>query len=172
MGAAFAQLAPAVRDFHSLAGRIGLQGQVETEAPQTRLARLVAFCLGTPRQRSKGPIRFELDASPDSETWTRHFPQRVMRSRLYLDSGALVEQLGAARLGFDLAEQGGTLVMQLRTLHVFGMPCLRWLMPHVHAVETGQDRELHFRVRAALPWIGVVAGYRGHLNLATAQRTS
>ena len=83
MGAAFDELPSAVRRFHLLAGRHELHGWVETEAPRSLLARALAWCLGTPLTASAGPIRFELDASPLRETWTRHFPSQSMRSILY-----------------------------------------------------------------------------------------
>ena len=46
-----------------------------------------------------------------------------MTSRLGLASGQVVEQLGAARLTFDLVEVGGRLVMRLQHLRFLGIPC-------------------------------------------------
>jgi hypothetical protein len=37
-------------------------------------------------------------------------------------------------------------------------------MPRVLARETG-DHDLHFHVEAAVPLLGIVASYRGHLAL-------
>jgi hypothetical protein len=174
MGERFARLGPAVQRFHSLAGRQVLHGQVETQAPASWLARLLARCLGSPRQARQGPIRFELDAGPEAETWTRHFPHRTMRSRLRLVPGGIVEQLGPVRLHFELLEHEGRLQMRLRGLRVLGITCPRRLMPRVLAQETGQtvgqQDQLHFDVQAALPGIGVVAGYRGHLVLPEGSR--
>jgi hypothetical protein len=169
MGAAFSELSPAVREFHGCAGRIAFDGRAETAAPQTRVARWIARRLGTPHLQGRHAIRFELDARPDAETWTRYFPGRTMRSRMGLHRGDLVEQLGPLRLHFSLTAQEGALVMQLRRVRCFGVPCPRWLMPRVHAVETGVGHELHFDVRGGLPGIGTVAAYRGHLDLSTAR---
>ncbi|MDM0120034.1 DUF4166 domain-containing protein [Variovorax arabinosiphilus] len=169
MGAAFTELAPAVREFHSSAGRVAFDGWAETAEPQTRVARSIARLLGTPQRRGRHAIRFELDARPATETWTRYFPGRTMRSRMGGHGGDLVEQLGPLRLHFGLAAQEGALVMQLRRVRCFGVPCPRWLTPRVHAVETGIGRELHFDVRGGLPGIGTVAAYRGHLDLSTAR---
>lgn len=165
MGDAFGRLAPPLQRFHSLHGTHALQGRVQTEAPATRAARWLARGLGAPHAAMDGAIRFELDAGPALETWTRHFPQQLMRSQLSGAGSRLVEQLGAVRLYFTLLEQGGALRMQLDGLQVLGVPCPRWLLPRVHALETGRDGAVFFDVRAALPGVGTVSAYRGHLVL-------
>ena len=165
MGEAFGRLAAPLQRFHSLQGRVALPGQVQTEAPATRAARWLARCLGAPHAATDGAIRFELDAGPDLETWTRHFPQHPMCSQLSATGAHLVEQLGMVRLFFTLVEQDGALRMQLDGLRCFGVPCPRWLLPRVHAQETGRDGAVFFEVRAALPGLGTVSAYRGHLLL-------
>lgn len=171
MGERYARLGSALQRFHRLAGRQVLLGQVETQAPASWPARALAFCLGSPRQALTGPIRFELDAGPRAETWTRHFPNRTMSSRLCLESGSIVERLGPVRLSFDLQEHEGRLRMHLQRLHVLGIPCPGFLMPRVVAEETGVGDRLQFNVQAALPLVGVVAGYRGHLVVPRQQHT-
>jgi len=163
MGDGFDRLDAAVQRFHRLAGRQRLEGWIETDAPASAPARLLALCLGTPRRAQNGPFQFELDARPEEETWTRYFPSRTMTSRLRLAKAQVVEYLGAARLSFDVCEVGGRLEMRLQRLHILGIPCPRWLMPRLAAIETGEEDRLHFQIHAALPLVGVVAGYRGHL---------
>lgn len=166
MGESFDRLPRAVQRFHKLAGLQELHGWVDTDAPSTLAARLLALCLGTPLRATSGPIRFELRAAPEAETWTRHFPSQKMTSRMRLDARRVVEQLGVARLTFELCEAEGRLEMRLMGLHFMGVPCPRWLLPEVIAEETGQNDRLHFRVQASLPVIGIVTSYRGHLSLA------
>lgn len=170
MGAPYARLAPVLQRFHRLRGRHVLLGEVTTEAPSSALAALLARGLGSPRVAATGPIRFELDVDADGETWTRHFPGRTMSSRLREVDGALVEQLGAARLVFSLGELDGRLVMRLRELRFLGIPCPGFLRPRIVAEETGGQGDdgrgrLHFRVEARVPLVGQVVGYRGHLEL-------
>ena len=165
MGDSFARLPVAVQRFHRLSGRTVLHGWVETDAPASIAARGLAFCLGSPQRAGSGPIRFELDASAESESWTRHFPTHTMRSRLQLIAGKLEEKLGAARLRFELSASDDALKMELSRMWFLGVPCPRWLMPQVVAEERGDGKRVHFRVAAALPRVGVVAGYRGHLDL-------
>lgn len=171
MGEDFTRLAPALQAFHRLAGHHELHGWVRTEAPRSLSARLLALCLGTPMRASEGAIRFALQAGAGAEVWTRFFPQQTMRSSLRLRGRRIVESLGAARLEFGLQAQESRLVMRLLRLHFLGIACPGWLAPRIVAEETGEAGEggspgrLHFRIEAAVPWVGVVARYSGHLQL-------
>lgn len=165
LGTDYAQLPPAVRRFHRLSGRVVLRGHVETRAPPSRLAACLARLLGTPRRDGAGALRFELAASPAAETWTRHFPAQTMCSRMTLEDGRLVERLGPARLSFGLTASPSGLRMRLDGLRFLGIPCPSRWMPRIVAEETGVGDHLHFDVSATLPLVGVVAGYRGHLEL-------
>lgn len=166
MGSAFTRLHPTVQRFHQLAGRHVLLGWVETVAPRSVPARLLALCLGTPLRSLRGPIRFELDARPEVETWTRLFPHQLMRSQLRLRAREVIEEhLGAARLRFELHEQGGMLAMRLTRMRFIGIPCPSWLMPSIVAQETGHGEHLMFRVSATVPLVGLIASYHGQLML-------
>jgi len=66
MGDSFAELPLAVQRFHRLAGSTVLLGWVETHAPASVFAHVLAYCLGSPRRASNGPIRFELDVEHES----------------------------------------------------------------------------------------------------------
>lgn len=171
LGVQYAQLAPAVQAFHRMAGLVALHGEVETEPPASRVARLLAWCVRTPRTRTRGPIRFTLDATATEETWTRHFPRHTMRSTLSLHEGRVMERLGAVRLFFALEAEHGTLRMRLEALRFLGIPCPAWLRPAVVAEETGDGSHFHFNVRASVPLLGVVAAYRGYLDLTTMELT-
>lgn len=163
MGPAFGRLAPALARFHSLSGVHSLQGQVEVEAPSSVAGRVLAWALGAPQKSARGRIAFDLDATPLAEVWTRNFPTRTMRSTLRESGGQVVEQLGAARLGFALEERRGQLVMRLESLHFLGIACPAWLRPQIVAEETGQGDTLYFHVEATVLWVGRVVHYRGHL---------
>lgn len=165
MGTDFFLLPSPLQQFHALRGKHLLSGWVEVQAPASSAAWVLAMCLRAPVAAQRGPIRFELESSSSSEHWVRHFPGKTMESRLRLMSGRIVEKLGAARLTFALRGDSEKLVMELVRLHFFGVPCPRWFLPTVVAEETASRGRLHFRVRASLPFIGMVAGYRGHLEL-------
>jgi Domain of unknown function (DUF4166) len=165
LGADYGRLPAAVQRFHRLRGHSVLHGWVEIGAPASALARGLAWCLGAPRAAGSGPLRFELQAGPDTETWTRHFPAHTMRSRLRLAGGQLEERLGPARLSFELSAAADRLEMALVKMRCFGLPCPSWLLPRLVAQEKGIDEQLHFEVSASVPLIGVVTRYRGHLEL-------
>ena len=167
LGPQYAELAPAVQSFHRMAGRVRLHGEVETEPPASRAARWLAWCIRTPRTPTRGPIHFALHATAREETWTRHFPRHTMRSTLTLHQGRIMERLGAAHLFFALEAQDGLLRMRLEGLRFLGIPCPAWLRPTVLAEETGNGERLHFHVRASVPLLGLVAAYRGYLDLTT-----
>ena len=167
LGGQYAQLAPAVQTFHRMTGRVTLRGGVETEPPASRVARSLAWCIRTPHTPTRGPIRFMLDATTTEETWTRHFPRHTMRSTLFLHQERIIERLGAVRLVFALEAEHGVLRMRLEGLRFLGIPCPAWLRPAVLAEETGSGDRLHFNVRASVPLLGVVAAYRGYLDLTT-----
>ena len=105
MGAAFHELHPALRTFHSYQGTRHFKGSAQPYAPAVFLARLLGRLLGTPRTAHQGDIHFELQATPTCETWIRHYPQMTMSSTLRLVAGRVVEQLGAAALTFDMYAQ-------------------------------------------------------------------
>jgi Domain of unknown function (DUF4166) len=154
-----------VQRFHRLHGEQTLHGQVEVEAPESLLARLLALCQGAPRGSSRGRLRFTLHATSDHETWTRHFPTQTMRSTLRRSAIGLEEQLGLVRLCFRLHAREQGLSMELVQLKVFGLPCSRWLMPNVIAEECGKGERFCFHIQASVPMVGRVASYRGHLEL-------
>lgn len=126
---------------------------------------MLAWCLGSPRRAATGEIRFELDASAVSETWTRHFPGRTMRSRLAARGGRLEERMGPARLEFVLDVGDGGLRLELVRLRFLGVPCPAGLRPRLLAVERGEGGRLHFHIEARVPGIGRVVGYRGWLDV-------
>lgn len=170
--AAFAALPAAVQRFHRLAGAHELAGWVVVEAPASGPARLLARALGTPTAAWEGPLSFRLEAQPLQELWTRRFPAHTLVSRLSFRAGALQESMGPARLQFGLRVEPGKLVMQLQGLRFLGLPCPGWLRPTVLAEESGDQDRLCFVVRAAVPGMGQVAGYRGWLavpSLATSK---
>ncbi len=169
LGADFARLDPAVRRFHRLAGHHLLHGWVETTAPRSLPARLLARCLGSPVQGGSGPFRFELRAAPGHETWTRFFPSKTMRSTLRLRHREIVESLGPARVIFRMAVSGNRLAMGLGRLYFLGIRCPAFLAPRIEAEEWGADDRLFFRIEASVPWVGVVARYSGHLDMPAEQ---
>ncbi len=166
MRADFAKLDPQLQAFHRLAGVHVLHGEVRVQAPWSPLGRLAAKLMGAPTRSGQGPIRFRLEATPQWETWQRHFPTGgAMASRLELGTNCVVERLGPLRMEFALEEDAGRLQMRMLRMRAFGMPFPAWLWPQVIAEESGRGNRIYFVVRAALPLVGPVAAYTGYLEL-------
>lgn len=170
LGTEFTRLPSPLQRFHALEGAHVLSGWVEVKAPASLVARALARCLGTPQNAQQGLIQFELKADAGEEVWTRHFPGKTMKSRLTHATGHIVERLGSARLWFALKGDSEMLKMELVRLRFLGIPCPRWLLPAIVAEETATPGQLHFRVEASLPLIGMVASYRGYLKLPDGER--
>lgn len=165
MGADFAALHPALRAFHAVEGRRRFEGTVDVHAPEQALARVLARVLGTPIETVTGAIAFELDTSPTQESWTRFFPGKKMTSTMVLDGAHVVEKLGPCKLWFSLQAVDSKLHMRLTRMRFASVPCPRFLLPQVTAIETGVAGHLEFNVKAALPLIGTVAHYVGRLKV-------
>lgn len=165
LGDAFSRLATPIQQFHSFEGRHEMHGEVQVAEPANPLAKFLAICLGAPLKAAQGPIRFELLATANTETWTRFFPGTTMRSKLTKSGNRVTERLGAARLTFELLEVAGALEMRLEKLHFFGFPCPDCLKPTVTARETGGADTLNFQIQASVPFIGMVSSYTGYLRI-------
>jgi hypothetical protein len=81
-------------------------------------------------------------------------------------AGVLVERFGPVSFHFRLQADAGRLNMLLQSVTVLGIRAPGWLMPAVMAQETGAHGKLYFSVAAHLPLAGLLAEYRGYLDLA------
>lgn len=172
MGDAFDDLDEAVRRFHSQQGHVALRGWCRIEGPSSALGRWFACLARTPANTMETAFGFELMADEAREHWTRHFPGRRMRSTMRVDNGMLVERLGLTSFHFSLHAVDGALHMELERFSVLGVPCPRRLCPRIRAVETGRDGVFHFDVSAALPLLGRITAYTGHLAFPEPERTT
>ncbi len=170
LGGRFDRLDEAVQRLHRLEGAWRIPGHCTIDGATHPLARVLARLLGLPRARADAPFQFELRAGRDGETWTRHFPGRVMRSHLSeTGDGLLHEALGPARLRFHLHNDSGALHMRLAGLRVLGLPWPRRAFPHVQAREHGDGARFHFDIDVRLGQLGRLVAYRGHLDLDHAE---
>lgn len=166
MGSDFQLLAPELQNFHSIRGRVELSGRVAVTGPGSAAGRVMSAMFALPKATAETPFRFELEAGPAHETWRRHFPCRVMVSKMRAGAGVLVERFGPVSFHFRLQADEGRLTMLLQSVTVFGIRAPGLLMPAVTAQETGAHGKLCFSVSARLPLVGLLAEYRGHLDVA------
>lgn len=165
LGEDFHLLARELQVFHSFAGRVRLFGRCTVNGPQTAIGRLMGKVFALPKTTEETGFSFELEADTVRETWRRYFPGRLMTSRIRVVAGTLVERLGPVDLHFRLKADSGQMVMLLQAITVWGIPCPKFLVPSVLAEESASPGKLHFNVAAHLPVIGLLAEYRGYLNV-------
>ncbi|MET0857288.1 MAG: DUF4166 domain-containing protein [Telluria sp.] len=165
LGPDFNLLAAELQRFHSLAGRFELTGKLTVKGPHSIAGRLVCAMFALPQTTTESNFRFELDAGAKQETWRRHFPGRLMVSKMRVGADVLVERFGPINFHFRLQADQGQLNMLLQSVTVFGIPSPRFLMPTMRAQETGAQGKLHFSVSAHLPLVGLLAEYRGYLDI-------
>ena len=114
-------------------------------------------------------LRVVIEARPDgTESWSRVYPDRVMRSvmaRSDPTAGTVEEHFGNIRfrLLLDANEDGLTLTPTAAWWRAVRLPL--WLMPRITASERAKD-DLHlFDVAITLPLVGRLVHYRGHVHL-------
>lgn len=165
LGPDFNLLASELQRFHSLAGRFELSGKLTVKGPHSIAGRLMSAMFALPKTTTETNFKFELEASAKQEIWRRHFPGRLMVSKMRVGAGVLVERFGPIEFHFRLQADQGQLNMLLQSVTVFGIPSPRLLMPKMRAQETGAQGKLHFSVSAHLPLVGLLAEYRGYLDI-------
>jgi hypothetical protein len=165
LGNDFELLARELQIFHGTTGRIKLSGRCSVTGPQTLLGKLMGWVFALPKTTEETGLLFELDADTMQETWRRHFPNRLMISRMRVVAGTLVERLGPIDLHFGLRAGEGKLAMLLQGISVGGIRCPKFLVPSVLAEETASPGKLHFNVAAQLPIVGLLVAYQGFLNI-------
>ena len=175
LGRRYAELCPAGQVLHD-AGTSVWSGRCDIDGAETAIGRLAARLLGFPRSATDVPIAVHFRTMHGREIWERHFPDRVLRSSQSIGSGswagALVERFGpmAFRLGLRIEQQ--RLHLQMEGGRFLGMTLPRALLPRIDASESG-DRARHtFHVEVAVPLLGRLVRYRGHLDVAAATKAS
>lgn len=166
LGALYDAAPPAVRAAHRSGPVTVLSGSAEVKGAETALGRFIAGLFGLPKTAAFTPVRvtMRLDAG-GVEAWEREFGGARMRSRLRcVRPGVVRESFGP--FSFDMAVDvvNGELSMRVVGWRTGPIPLPSWLAPRSVAVER-QDAEgrFCFDVPIALPFIGRVTHYSGHL---------
>lgn len=167
LGPAFDGLPAPVRALHMAQGVNRYRGGVEVERGGRWLSRLVATATHLPPPGA-GPLCVEIEASPDTERWTRFIGGRAMPSRLWRDGEVLCERLGLATFGFRLEVVDHAIAWRVVRVSVFGVSLPACWFTGVGAREFGEDDRYRFDVWASLPLTGLLVHYRGWLDVRDA----
>jgi hypothetical protein len=163
LGTSFDTLPAGIKAIHTGSVSARFSGACDIERGTSWLGRLAATFAGMPPAGSQVALQVEITADAGGEIWSRHFGDRLVRSRLSNSRGLLVERLGLLTIAFRL----DATPLQIRWLpqagRVFGVPVPAAFFKRVTASESMQEGRYRFDVRAELPVIGLVIHYRGWL---------
>ncbi len=169
MGAAYARLAPPIRELHDFAASARYEGRAEITGASNPFAAAMARLFRFPGAGGDVPVTVELSARDGVETWRRDFAGQVLVStqspgRGRYD-GLIVERFGPTRFGMAVIEADGRLRLVLRRWDFLGIPMPRVLLPRGDVHEHAGDGRFHFHVEIVLPLIGRLVRYEGWLQL-------
>lgn len=165
LGPRYALLPAAVRRFHSLQGQHTLGGHIVVDGAESAIGRLLMRAMGFPPTSMARPLRFELDATPDREIWTRHMLARHTVTTLVLRDNHLVESFGPLRLRYEIEANATGLRMRAGRASLLGIPLPGFLTPRIETSEREADGRYAFDIRANWPGTRRLIAYRGTVDL-------
>jgi hypothetical protein len=165
LGDAFDRLPEPVRALHDAALPARFVGEARVSPARGLLARAVARWLGFPVHACVAAIAVTIEAAGGGEHWTRDFPPRPMRSRLWPVGGRLRERFGPVTVDFLLRADDASLVWKPVALRLFGLPLPAALRRGIEAREWVEKGRYRFAVHGALPGLGTLVRYEGWLDV-------
>lgn len=152
-----------VRGMHDVIGDGGAAGRGRVRRGRSLLARLVCVVMRFPPE-GEHDLHVAFEERNGVERWTRDFAGKTFSSELSQSGTRLVERFGPMRFSFDLPCDEHGLTMVMRGWSVLGIPVPLWLAPKSEAREWAEGEDFCFDVPIALPSIGTVVHYSGHLR--------
>lgn len=166
LGEHWTALALPVRRMHGDAACVRARGRADVEGATHLPARLLRRWLGLPPPGVEQALEVTIERDGRSETWTRHFAARRMRSTLTSTDGhRLSESLGPLRLHFELRRDGQAIAWYLRGARLFNLPVPRACLGHVLSRSDSEGDRYTFQIDARLPLLGRLVAYRGWLEV-------
>jgi hypothetical protein len=148
----FEKLPAVLRVFHSAPGQRRAAGTLSIRRHSAFLAWLVGF----PPEGEHVPVRLDVLATEDEETWTRSFGGIVRSSTQWASRGLLVEKAGPVRIAFRIRACEDGLSFESRWAEVWGIPVPLRVEALAHGGETSWEVEVK---------IAHVGSYRGVMTL-------
>jgi hypothetical protein len=146
----FEKLPRALRVFHSAPGNRCATGMATVRHENAFLAWVVGF----PAAGEQIPLRLDVSATEDEETWTRWFGGAMRRSTQRMAGNLLMESAGPVRIGFRIRASESGMQFELRRARLWGIP----IPLRIEAVARGGETSWEVEVRVAH-----VGSYRGVL---------
>ncbi|MEM7172830.1 MAG: DUF4166 domain-containing protein [Pseudomonadota bacterium] len=168
----FDLLPKALRTFHGLAGQPVWSGRAEVRRGSGWVSRIIGKIMGLPNPGQNIAVtvavqrgRVEDQENEPFEIWTRRFGDREFSSRLTCPGpGQFQEAFGPLSFTLDLTVDEGIITMPLAAWRFLGIPLPRALGPRsISSEQEDNEGRFVFDVRLELPFLGLLAHYRGWL---------
>jgi hypothetical protein len=160
LGSSFARLPAALRRFLAQPGGSAAFALRVTHGPGfLRNALASMLRMPAPAARVQGTLRVSVHGA--REVWVRAFPDRTLRTVLWIDRGQLVEQAGPLQFVFNVDADEHGLQFSQTGFRLLGRTVPAALAPRVEALVRSDDRGWNVSISIAVPWLGRVATYGG-----------
>ncbi len=163
MGDRFARLPASVRAMHDIVGDGSATGEASVTGAANPLGRLIARVVGFP-PAGEHALHVAFAEDDDGETWTRHFGNTRLRSRMSAWRSGIVERFGPLSFSFDLPSDARGLRMVMTGWTLWNLPLPLALAPRSPAREWEEDGRFRFDVPVSIPMVGLIVHYRGWLE--------
>ncbi|MFL6580080.1 MAG: DUF4166 domain-containing protein [Burkholderiales bacterium] len=168
LGRAWAQLAPEIRQLHSVTTALSFTGQCTVDRGRNPLAWLIATVIGFPQAGVDQNITVQLVKEGDGERWVRSTRGRTFSSVQMPGRGRsewlVRESFGPVSVDMALVVDGQTLHYIVRSWAVFGIAMPLFFGPQSTAMESPKDGKFSFDVTIRHPLMGLIVRYRGLLT--------
>jgi hypothetical protein len=170
---AWDELPTALRRMHDLtAGQSVVRGQANVRRGRGLLSGLVGAVIGFPKAQTDGPVEVIFERRGEAEVWTRRFGDQTFFSRQAVGTGRsealVVERFGPMACGMAPVVEEGVLRLVPRRWMLLGVALPALLFPRIRASETQVDGRFCFDVEISHPLTGLIVGYQGWLEPASA----
>ena len=166
----FDSLSKPLQVFHSIQNKLSFHGNCNVVGSTSILAKLIRLFFQFPEPADNVQLIFELDANSKIETWKRNFIKNgknlIMISTQEIHENSLCEKLGPIDVYFDIEVlKNGDLSLKTLSVTLFQISIPTILIPIIKGIESADENKLYFDVSVTLPFIGLLFGYKGHLNV-------
>ena len=177
MGAAYAELHPALQNLHRTGDRRAFTGECRVTRGRNPLSHIVAAIVGFPKSGGNIPVTVSVTPDKTGEIWTRNFGGQTFQSHHSLGTGRwsrhVTERFGPMAIHMAILEEDGNLRINTRGWSIFGVPLPKALRPGGDVFETIDDAgRFVFHVDLTAPIFGRLCKYEGWLAPAASDSKS
>jgi len=169
MGAAYADLSPAVQALHRTGTGREFAGRCTVTRGKNPLSHIVAAIMGFPKSGDDVPVTVTVTPDATGELWTRQFGKSTFSSHHRDGTGKwsrhVTESFGPMSVHMAILEEGGRMRMNTKGWSFLGIPLPPFLRPGGDVYET-QDAKgrFVFHVDLKAPIFGRLCKYEGWLE--------